>query len=461
MFLGMNRKKKKTNKNGHFSTRSKSKSKSKSIGRVACMRRGRVSSPHISSERKRVSSPHISSGRKRVSGPHISSGRNRTVQFASAQRWHPGSSFSQISTPRHGSPRSSEIQNIRRVEKNRIERFAKSFDIKDVGNLETHYKGWSLSKNLKYTKQYAAGEMADVLYMLKYKKRLSEKNTESHNDKILKGVSETKLIKSNFSNHDKDLELLTIYREYMIPRIIYKLISENPSYNELKKHIVLVKHIYTGEISSQKILFVEMTKMTGKDVNEEVFPDPVPICVEVFYIVSSLNRLKIMHGDVKPDNFKFNKKKNKVRIFDFGFSCIVTKNPRDLQYKLKQAFFKNLQCKEKYVGSIGYIFPGILKEYGGKGAITSKFIFLKELYALMMTCYVIITGKLYEMNDYDFLDENFPFPEMGILFHCILQVSTWKDMLDRLKKFGVISPQMSGSDNYHMISSNCYNFLTK
>ncbi len=450
MFSGMNRKKKKTKKSRHFSTRSKSR------GRVSCMRRGKVSS-----EKKRVSSPHFSSEKKRVLSPHFSSDRNRTLQFASAQRWQPesGSSFQQIPYNRF-TPQLSEMQKIKKMEKIRIEKYAQRFNIEDIRNVKEFYakQKWKLSKNLKTKKKYAAGAMADVLFRLQ---------RDEHKDKILKGVSETKLIQVKYTD-DRNLELLMIYREYMIPQIIYKLISKTPGYEKLKKHIVLVNHIYTGEVSSQKVLFVEMEKMTGNDLNialtvDRAKLDLYAICLQVFYIVSSLNRLKIMHGDVKPDNFKYNKKKKNVRIFDFGFSCIVTKNPQDLQYKLQTLYFKNLQCKEKYIGSIGYISPAIRDaQQGGKRAITSKFIFLKELYAVIMTCYVILTTNLYNMeNKYNFLNENFPFPRMGILFHCVLQVSTWKDMLDRLKKFEVISPRMQGSVEYHTISSDCYDFLTK
>ncbi len=275
---------------------------------------------------------------------------------------------------------------------------------------------------------------------------------------------------SKFRNaYDKNLHLLMVYREYIIPRIIYTLIRSHLELTNLKKHLVLVDHIYAGSLNNgNEIVFIEMKKMVGEDLEIPIFSKFVwnlryNICLQIFFIVSSLNRLKIMHGDVKPDNFKFDKKTEKVRIFDFGFSCIVTKNPNELQYRLQNLYFKNLQCAEKYIGSKGYISPAI-RVHQQKKSITSKFIFLKELYALTATCYVLLSTEQFdfETNELDFLDEEFPLPKMGILFFCVLRAKTWKEMLDNLHKFEVIPSKKSKNDpdQYHLVSTYCYEFLS-
>ena len=112
------------------------------------------------------------------------------------------------------------------------------------------------------------------------------------------------------------------------------------------------------------------------------FDDFLPLAIKISGILANIHKHNIIHKDINPSNFIWNKEKNILRIIDFGIS---TELPREI------TSIKNLNILE---GTLPYISPE------QTGRMNRSIEYRTDFYSLGITFYQLLTGKVpFETND--------------------------------------------------------------
>ncbi len=335
----------------------------------------------------------------------------------------------------------------------------------------------------------------------------------------------------------------------------------------LEKHMVINYHLYAGiaekGLGNKKgkgnpttlpptVLFLEMRLVRGENLanflnppvtfDDSVFAAPVSfqaqqqycqdatttsslpkhdpkelmdLCEEVLRIVSTLNYLQVVHGDVKPDNFILKPLKkasyssslsssshHDLILIDFGFACLVTPGPSSSRkggkgkgssysscfssedegpwtsgsFSSSSVPISMLLCNSiKSTGSKNLMAPAL---YGGPKkvaiTVTDKNLFLKELFAVVKTCYMILFGEN-EDGHGDIHQRDPRMEKLFVLFKCVglllpmtnprkrttnssVVMISFEKMLKNLYQAKII-PREGHLLCYHHILWHCYQYV--
>ena len=95
----------------------------------------------------------------------------------------------------------------------------------------------------------------------------------------------------------------------------------------------LVMPLYSD--SSDKFL-----KLNSKYFNEK---DTLMLGIQILQQLNILHKCEIIHNDIKPDNFVFDKKTNKFKLIDFGLSKFYIVNSKHIKYSKKCSRYGTLR----------------------------------------------------------------------------------------------------------------------
>jgi len=225
------------------------------------------------------------------------------------------------------------------------------------------------------------GSFANVVKVLdhKNKKNYAIKVVKTGHLYLEKSKKEVEIL-SKFKNHDKN-RVLMLYGTFLF-----------------RNHLCLIMKLY--EINLTK--FIKKNKMTKETIEK--------LESQILEGLDYLHGLKIIHGDLKPDNILLTKEENIV-LCDFGLSDYFDHGKKN-EYKNKQTLWyrsPEILFKESYDEMIDYWSLGCIKYEMENSRVLFKVINETDLF-ILMNVYLGYPSFYKKLKKYNYLYDNLDSP---------------------------------------------------